>query len=595
MLFYDFEIFKYDWLVVIKDTDTKQTHTIVNDVDQLRNFYEANKDNIWCGYNSRSYDQWILKAIIAGFNPKELNDWIIVKHQPAWKFSSTLFKIQLYNYDVMTSLHGLKQLEGFMGNDIRETTVNFDIDRKLTPQELKEVIFYCNHDVEQTMEVFINRIEEFESHMSLIKAFKLPLKNLSKTQTQLAAIVLGADKREREDEFEITIVDTIKINKYKNILNWYKNTRDSLLNDKAELTKLLLDEKLKKKFYKETFLEIEVAGVTHTFAWGGLHGARDKYFGEGIFINSDVGSFYPSLMIQYDLLSRNVRDKSKYKEIYDYRMKLKHEGKKKEQAPYKLVLNKTYGGMKDKYNNLFDPVQANNVCINGQLMLLDLIEKVMERLPGAMLIQSNTDGVMFKLNSKDDIETYKKICEQWCNRTRMILDHDHIKKVVQKDVNNYLIVMENGKIKSKGGYAKALDKLDYDLPIVNKALIDYFIHGITPEVTINSCNDLKEFQKVCKISSKYLYGYHGDKKLDERVLRVFASRSRSDSGVFKQKTEGGTLEKIASTPVKCFIDNSDINNKEVPRKLDKQWYIDMAWKRINDFIGGGKVDKNGSI
>lgn len=564
MLFYDFEVFKYDWLVVIKDTDTKQTHTIVNDRDKLNIFYEANKENIWCGYNSRSYDQWILKAIIAGFNPKELNDWIIVKHQPAWQFSSTLWKIQLYNYDVMTSFHGLKQLEGFMGNDIRETTVSFDIDRKLTPKELDEVIFYCNHDVEQTMEVFINRIEEFEAHMGLIKSFKLPLKYISKTKAQLSAIILGADKREHNDEFEITIVPTIRINKYKNILNWYKNP----LN----------------RDYK-TSLEIEVAGVPHVFGWGGLHGARPNYMSKGIFINSDVGSFYPSLMIQYDFLSRNVRDKSKYKEIYDYRMALKKAGKKKEQQPYKIVLNSTYGASKDQYNTLFDPLQANNVCINGQLMLLDLIEKVIEGVPGVKLIQSNTDGVMWKLPSDKYIETYKKICEEWCNRTRMTLDHDHIKKVVQKDVNNYIIIMENGKVKSKGAYVKSLNKLDYDLPIINNALINYFIKGIIPEETINNCNKLKEFQKVCKVSSKYLYAYHGDKKLDEKVLRVFASRGRHDAGVFKQKTEGGTLEKIASTPTRCFIDNSDVEGKTVPRKLDKQWYIDVAWKRINDFIG----------
>ncbi|EJO5347165.1 hypothetical protein NRP93_001238 [Clostridium botulinum] len=564
MLFYDFEVFKHDWLVVIKDTDTQTTHTIVNNREELRNFYETNKNNTWCGYNSRAYDQWILKAIIAGFNPKELNDHIIVEHKPAWKFSSTLWKIQLFNYDVMTSFHGLKQLEGFMGNDIRETTVNFNIDRKLTKQELDEVIFYCNHDVEQTMEVFINRIEEFEAHMGLIKNFKLPLKYISKTKAQLSAIILGANKQDREDEFEITIVPTIKINKYKEILSWYKNP----LN----------------RDYKKS-LEIEVAGVPHIFGWGGLHGARDKYQDEGIFINSDVGSFYPSLMIQYDFLSRNVRDKSKYKEIYDYRMQLKKEGKKKEQQPYKIVLNSTYGASKDKYNNLFDPLQANNVCINGQLMLLDLIEKVIEGVPGAKLIQSNTDGVMWKLENKSDIEIYKQICDKWCNRTRMTLDHDYIKKVVQKDVNNYLIVMENGKIKSKGAYVKSLSNLDYDLPIVNKSLMEYFIKGITPEETINNCNDLKEFQKIVKVSSKYLYGYHGDKKLDERVLRVFASRSRSDAGVFKVKTEGGTKEKIASTPIRCFIDNSDIEGKTVPRKLDKQWYIDVAWKRIKDFIG----------
>lgn len=64
MLFYDFEVFPYDWLVVIKDTETRTTHTIVNDEDKLREFYEANKNNIWVGFNSRSYDQYILKGII---------------------------------------------------------------------------------------------------------------------------------------------------------------------------------------------------------------------------------------------------------------------------------------------------------------------------------------------------------------------------------------------------------------------------------------------------------------------------------------------------------------------------------------------------
>lgn len=573
MLFYDFEVFKHDWLVVIKDTDTKTTTIIVNDPTQLKEFYEKNKNNIWAGYNSRSYDAYILKAILCDFNPKEVNDYIIVKKLGGWQYSRLFQKIQLYNYDVMVNkFFGLKQLEGFMGNDIRETTVNFNIDRKLTDEEIEEVIFYCNHDVEQTMQVFVNQIEEFNAHMGLIKTFNLPLKYINKTKAQLSAMILGADKKEHDDEFEYTIVDTIKIDKYKHILEWYKNP---------------LNKDYKKK------LDIDVAGVSHTFAWGGLHGAREQYIGEGIFVNSDVGSFYPSLMLEYDFQSRNIRDRNKYKDIYDTRMKLKHEGKKKEQQPLKIVLNSTYGAMKDKYNNLFDPRQANNVCINGQLMLLDLIEKLEDRWT---LIQSNTDGVMFKLNSIDDLEDYEKICEEWSKRTRMTLEHDIINKVVQKDVNNYLIVMDNGKVKSKGAYVKGLNALDNDLPIVNVAIKDYFTKSIPVEETINSCNDLIEFQKIVKVSGKYKYALHGDKKLDEKVLRVFASRSRNDEGVYKvkaPKVEIGKkpqlldrIEKIANTPSKCFIDNSDIKNAKVPRKLDKQWYIDLANKRINDFIGG---------
>lgn len=566
MLFYDFECFKYDWLVVIKDTDTKTTTTIINNPQQLKDFYEKHKNDIWAGYNSRSYDAYILKAILCDFNPSDMNEHIIVKKLGGWQFSRLINQIQLYNYDVMTNkFFGLKQLEGFMGNNIKESDVSFTIDRKLNDDELKEVIKYCNHDVEQTMQVFVNQIEEFNAHMGLIKAFDLPLKYINKTKAQLSAIILGASQIERDDEFDYRIVNTIKIDKYAEIYQWYKNP---------------LNKDYKKK------LDIDVAGVPHTFAWGGLHGARPKYIGEGLFVNSDVGSFYPSLMLEYDFQSRNIRDKSKYQNIYDTRMKLKHEGKKKEQQPLKIVLNSTYGAMKDKYNPLFDPRQANNVCINGQLMLLDLIERVTEKLPGAMLIQSNTDGVMFKLESNKDMPIYEEVCNEWCKRTRMTLEHDIIKKVVQKDVNNYLIVMENGKVKSKGAYVKELNKLDNDLPIVNKALKDYFVEGIPVEDTINNCNDLIEFQKIVKVSGKYKHALHGNKKLDERVLRVFASRSRKDNGVFKVHINKDKPDKIGNTPERCFIENGDINGVKTTRRLDKQYYIDIANKRIRDFIGG---------
>ncbi|MCB4406169.1 hypothetical protein FVP37_14330, partial [Staphylococcus aureus] len=140
ILFYDFEVFKYDWLVVIVDSDTKQTHTIINDTEELTDFYKKHKTDFWVGYNSRDYDQWILKGILSGFNPKEINDFIVKDKNKGWQFSRVLHKIQLFNYDVQTGFHSLKQLEAFMGNDIRETSVNFDVDRKLTESEIHESV-----------------------------------------------------------------------------------------------------------------------------------------------------------------------------------------------------------------------------------------------------------------------------------------------------------------------------------------------------------------------------------------------------------------------------------------------------------------------
>ena len=559
MLFYDFEVFTHDWLVVIMDTDTHKTSHIINDRKALISFYEQHKANIWCGYNSRSYDQYILKSILLDFNPKEVNDWIIKDHKPAWQYSSLFNKIQLFNYDVMTDRgHSLKQLEGFLGNNIKETSVPFDIDRKLTAAEIQETIKYCTSDVMNTINVFIQRKEEFTSQMSLIKTFNLPLQYIGKTKPQLSAIILGASRREYNDEFDITIPDTLKIKKYQYIVDWYKNPEN--------------------RNYEKS-LETEVAGVPHIFAWGGVHGAIEKYKGEGLFINCDVQSLYPSIMIEYGYLSRNVSEPKKYAEIKRTRLKLKKE-KNPMQAPYKIVLNSTYGAMKDKYNQLYDPLMANNVCITGQLLLLDLIEHIE---PYCKLIQSNTDGLFLKVNSEDDIKIIQGVAHEWEIRTRLNLEWDTFSKIFQKDVNNYVVIHEDGSYKSKGAYVKKLSTLDNDLPIVNRSLIDYFTKGIPVQETINNCNDLLQFQKVVKASSKYKCAMYGNTILNERCLRVFASRSRNEKGVYKLKAEGKNPEKFAGTPERCFILNGDIKGMDIPRKLDRKWYIETALKRLEDF------------
>ena len=562
MLFYDFEVFKHDWLVVIMDSDTQTETIIVNDEDKLIEFYNRHKSNIWIGYNSNGYDRYILKGILCDFSPQQVNHWIINQKNQGWEFSSLFNQVQLYSYDTQISkLKSLKQLEAYMGHDIRETTVPFDIDRKLTQSEIEDVIFYCRHDVQETIEVFMLQIEEFQSQLALINEFGLTINNVSKTKPQLSATILDAYQQQRDDEMDIQIIDTIKLNKYDYVRTWYKNNRDY-----------------------DKILETDIAGVPHIFAWGGLHGARNNYHEEGFFINMDVASMYPAIMIEYDFLSRNVANKDKYRHIRDTRLELKAK-KDKRQAPYKIVLNSTYGASKDKYNALYDPRQANNVCINGQLLLLDLIEKLE---PYCELVQSNTDGILIKCDKKD-FDIIDDLAYEWEQRTGLILEFEFFKKVHQKDVNNYIIVPfgdlydEKGKPrwKSKGAYVKKLSPLDYDLPIVNKGVVDYFVKGVSAEETILACNKLIEFQKVTKISSKFEYALYNRRRMNEKVFRVFADKN----GKQLMKVKNGTPTKIAYVPDKCRIVNEDITEMNVPSWLDKKWYISLAKKRINDFLG----------
>ena len=582
MLFYDFEVFKYDWLVVVIEMTEKKEHVIVNDAAALEKLYKEKVTDIWVGFNSRNYDQYILKAILCGFDPKRVNDHIIVKGKPGWKFSSLFRKFPLNNYDVMANIdRGLKVFEGFMGNNIKETSVDFNIDRKLTQREIEETIKYCRHDVQQTIEVFLKRKEDFTAHMGLVKiacqGHGLDLSLISKTKPQLSAIILEATQQSRDDEFDIDFPDTLKIEKYTHVLDWYRNPENHCYARHEP----------GKKTPKKTQLVTTIAGCPHQFGWGGVHGALEKYCGEGFYLMADVASLYPSLMIRYNLHSRNMKDPKKYVQIYEQRLKLKAEGNPL-QLPLKLVLNSTYGVMKDPSNDLYDPRQANRVCVYGQLLILDLIERLE---PYCQLIQSNTDGILIKMNDPNDYYLIDDICAEWEERTGLTLEFDEYRKVFQKDVNNYVVVPHGDlydskgkpRWKSKGAYVKKLNPLDYDLPIINKALIDYMVQGIPIEKTIMGCSDLKEFQLVSKISGKYDCILHGDKVVNEKCVRIFASTNESDAGMQKVHAKTKKAAKIPNSPEHCFVWNDEVNGVQCPAKLDKRWYVELALKRLKDF------------
>ena len=131
---------------------------------------------------------------------------------------------------------------------------------------------------------------------------------------------------------------------------------------------------------------------------------------------------------------------------------------------------------------------------------------------------------------------------------------------------------------------KKLSDLDYgDFPIVNKALVDYMIKGTPVETTINQCDMLKEFQMVTKIGGKYKHLLHGDKVLNEKCVRVFASLDKNAGGLTKVSLRTGKPEKVANSPEHCFMWNDAIDGVKCPDYLDKQFYINMAKKRLADF------------
>ncbi len=606
ILFYDFEVFKHDWLVVIVDMNEKKEHVIINDPEKLREVYEANVGNIWTGYNSRRYDQYILKGILAGFNPKEVNDFIILRDEPGWKFSSLLRKFPLNSYDVMTTPVGLKTLEGFLGSDIKETDVPFDIDRKLTDEELNQTVYYCRHDVEETVKVFMQRKAEFEAMWAIVKAFKLPTYHIGDTEARITSEVLGCEKKEFRDEFDYFFLPCIQLEKYAYVMDWFMTADSDCTREMKEKDLDYSDSWSWKKYFYSRSLETTVAGIPHTFGWGGLHGATEKpIHATGLILHVDVNNYYPSMLIAWDLVTRAATNDN-YTKVYNTRKALKKKQVeaanrgdrtaakqfKKEQLPYKKMLNALSGAMKDNTNNAYDPRNNNCMCVNGQLMLLDLIEHL-EAVPGFELIQSNTDGLIIRIPDTDEaFDMVDDICYEWemrCSTEKcsILLELDTIREIYQKDVNNYLWIDEDGNVERIGKYVKELSKLDNDLPILNRALVEYMVHKVPVERTIRECDELIMFQKLVKLSDKYKWVEHehgeGVEKYTNKSYRVFASSNPKDGRLLKCGGARGGSEKFADTPDHCFICNDDITEAKCPKYLDKQWYIDFALRRLKHF------------
>lgn len=619
MIVYDYEVFKYDWLIVAIDTSDFTEYVIHNEADELAKLHEKYENDIWCGYNNRHYDQYIHKGILLGLNPKEINDWIIKDGREGWQFASAFNQIPMINYDVMTATGrvGLKTIEAFLYDDITETEVPFDIDRPLTEEEVQNTIKYCRMDVMQTIRIMTLTSDVWDATIGIIKAFPdmVSIKDVGDTESRLTAKVLGCIRREYKDEFDFAILPCIQLKKYKFVADWFVQ----IMSEAKALN--FENENEKRAWYKSKSLTVEIAGIPHTFGFGGLHGAENKpvhmSHKDGAGYHVDVNNYYPSMLLAWELVTRAATNDN-YKIVYDTRKELKKKQKaakdkeevkkwKKAQLPYKKMLNALSGAMKDITNPAYDPRNNNLMCINGQLMLLDLIEHL-EVIPGFRLIQSNTDGLIIWLPDTDEaFELLDDICYEWEQRCStdncdIRLALDCIDEIYQRDVNNYLWIDVNSEVERIGA-VKPLSPIDNDLPIVNKAVVDYMVHKTPVKDTVYNCNEFGMFQKIVKLSSLYNhvehehceprvvttgvrvkktnYVYDSTDKYVNKSYRVFASTDMSDGRILKIRD--GERSKFANTPDHCFIHNESVEGMTVPQKLDRQYYIDKANKILAGF------------
>lgn len=591
---YDFEVYsKINWFCVtfINYEDRNKEVVIVNDRAKLIEFYNEYKDDIFISYNGRQYDTGIFKGILDGMNVGYVNDKLIKEGKKPFQVVKNAKKYPLNDYDTILKDKSLKQLEAFMGDDIRETEVDFNIDRPLTQKEIEQTLYYNHHDVIEVLRVLDYCWDDFEGQLDIIELYGLDMSYFTKTKVQLAVspkILNAVDQHTLDDEFDIRLPDTIQLSdKYRFIPEWYMNPKNWRYKEHLR----------SEDNQHNNQLCCIVAGIPHVFAWGGCHGADDKEaVFEGIILHADVASMYPTTDIEYGLLSRKFKNPDDFKQMRDFRLKLKSEKNPKNKA-LKPMINGVYGAGKDRNNPSYDPLMANLTCIFGQMFILDLIDKLE---PYCRLLQTNTDGIFVLCENEEMKNKVIEITNQVGERLKMEFEIDEYTKLIQKDVNNYIAVKKNGELECKGAMVKFNKPIDNDLPILNDAVRNYLAYDIPVEQTINECNEYIKFQKVIKLSAKYKEIWYGngvsgkDNKITSingellkgKVHRVFASKRQSDGAIYKLKIEKGvkSYEQFANTPTHLFIDNEDVHDKSIPEYLDKEYYINEAKKRIDMFL-----------
>lgn len=219
------------------------------------------------------------------------------------------------------------------------------------------------------------------------------------------------------------------------------------------------------------------------------------------------------------------------------------------------------------------------------------------------------DAVQFFIDS-DYKQQAQDVLDKWQEHTGFELEEDKVVKIVARDVNNYCEILEKKdefgdmiyEINYKGGeltrgehefkWNKEKKIFEYSykpslksnsMSIISEALLKRLLFDIPVEETINKCDDIFRFQIISHLGSTYekcvQESENGDIEL-QKNNRIYAGLKPSGT-IIKVKPDG-RRDSLANCPTNPIVDNA---NQCTINDINKQWYIDFANQKVNDFLG----------
>ena len=485
-------------------------------------------------------------------------------------------------------------------------------DRYILPEWIPDTMKYNTNDVFIVAEMIRLFSDEVKLRYNLTKTYQIDLLNSSRSNIADKLFIKfysefsgldykrwGGKKTERRAmAFNKVIFDNIKF--------------------KTPELKQLLEEMKNVVIYsvgKESFQKsVKLGKLTYTLATGGLHSKDvprelkskiDASYpftgslwsdimkdGDYVYVHWDISSFYPSIISVYKVAPKHMDNFTfckLVKWLRDTRIAAKHSAedyidgipKKLLAEALKIVINSIYGKLGYEYGDICDRLAVLKITINGQLMIMMLCEEL--ELNGIEVVSANTDGIVVKLY-KSQKELFDKIAKNWMDYTGLSADSEEYELYVNRDINNYFSKEFNGQITYKGAmnpemYLADLSK-GYDMPIVAKAVSEYFINGTPVLDTLYNETNILMFCKTQNVGKQFHVEFRKNAAISElqRYVRFYVS---IDGGnLYKVTNVGGSLNNMAAGYVVTVLNTLDDRDISV-RNINYTYYYKECMKIID--------------
>ncbi len=613
VIVYDIEIFPNVFHCTCKDTEENKLYffEISDRKNQLTElvdffFYKNIGDKMFCGYNNKHYDDVVINYLIDFYYKMDTlsydkvctslynlsNTIITAEEGDTSKFKRWKYAKYFYSMDLLTMLFssklrvGLKEMQVTMHyKNVEEYSGDFS--QFLPDSEIDNMIKYNINDVESTTEL-LNRLKD-DVQLRLFIEKEYGIDALSMDSVKFGETLLlkkYCEQTKLSEQYVKTLRSPMDYIPLKDVILPFISYKNPKLQDVLEDMKSQVVYSKERKGYEKKFV---LSNVRYSVGVGGIHSLHtpqifvpndNEYIG-----HSDVASMYPSFIIKYKWIPRHLGKEfwQVYSQIYKERIEAKHSGQKLKNLALKLTLNSVTGKMQQETSWMYDPFSVFKIRINGQLILLMLVDRLLEL--NCKIVQVNTDGVMY-IAQKTQREAVQEAISEVEQLTQLTFESDDYEAFYQYAINDYFGV-EKGysqshdpKLIEKKGMFITDPRLGKGLApaIIPKAVINYFLTKQPTFEYIKSSKDIKDFMMYQRVDKKFKV-LHGDKPV-QRINRFYASTN--DYSLFKVDDTGKVANMLTKSGVTILNEMNDIPIEN--RHINYQYYIGEANKIISEFV-----------